>query len=162
MTYLIRYAIAESNFMKLLILRHSVAYGIPNLNSLQFNLCGFLQGKKVCTRPVPLYLPVQLPDVVCHRQQGYLCLHILIPTAQETPEPCVLLQVPKSPSTWMLRFIRSSQPSSLVTRSRSAFRYASNYLDTYMLLFLSSSGFLLLFPFMHSFLYGHPLHSPQL
>ena len=97
MTYLIRYAIAESNFMKLLILRHSVAYGIPNLNSLQFNLCGFLQGKKVCTRPVPLYLPVQLPDVVCHRQQGYLCLHILIPTAQETPEPCVLLQVPKSP-----------------------------------------------------------------
>lgn len=38
MTYLIRYAIAESNFMKALILRHFVAYGIPNLNSLQFNM----------------------------------------------------------------------------------------------------------------------------
>ena len=37
MTYLIRYAIAESNFMKALILRHFVAYGIPNLNSLQIN-----------------------------------------------------------------------------------------------------------------------------
>lgn len=36
MTYLIRYAIAESGFVKSLILRHSVAYGIPNLNSLQF------------------------------------------------------------------------------------------------------------------------------
>ncbi len=37
MTYLIRYAIAESGFMKSLILWRFAAYGIPNLNSLQLN-----------------------------------------------------------------------------------------------------------------------------
>lgn len=38
MTYLIRYAAAESGFMKSLILRHFAAYDIPNLNSLQIKI----------------------------------------------------------------------------------------------------------------------------
>lgn len=44
MTYLIRYAIVESNFIKSLILQHFVVYGIPNLNSLQFKFMGFWEG----------------------------------------------------------------------------------------------------------------------
>ncbi len=31
------------------------------------------------TCPVPLYLPMQFPDVVRHGRQGYFCQHILIP-----------------------------------------------------------------------------------
>ena len=58
MTYLIRYAIAESNFMKALILRHFVAYGIPNLNSLQLNT----SDTSAPDRPEKMYEDVAVED----------------------------------------------------------------------------------------------------
>lgn len=85
-----------------------------------------------------------------------------VPRHRNRRNPLSGFRSPNEPSAWMLRFIRSSQPTSLMIRFRSSFRYSTNYLDTYSALLRSISGFLLRFPLIHSFLCGHPSHSWQL
>ena len=85
-----------------------------------------------------------------------------VPRHKNLRKPQSCFMSPKEPSTCMLRFILSICPSSLVMRARSSMRYWLNRLDTCRFLLRSSSDLLLLFPLMHSFLYGHLLHSVQL
>lgn len=74
-----------------------------------------------------------------------------VPRHRNRRNPLSGFRSPNEPSAWMLRFIRSSQPTSLMIRFRSSFRYSTNYLDTYSALLRSFSGFLLRFLLIHSF-----------
>src|SRR5699024_3890764 len=69
------------------------------------------------------------------------------------------LMFAKLPSAWILRFIRSCVPYSLVIRSSVSRRFSFIFLETYSTFWRSSIGVLQLFPLIHSVLKGH---SPQL
>ena len=64
-----------------------------------------------------LYLLVQFEDVVCQYKQNSLTQDILMPSRKKASISPALICA-KTPSAWMLRFIRRTIPSVLLIRSR--------------------------------------------
>lgn len=116
------------------------------------NLCALLYLKQMCSGFPVLDFLMQFPDIMCYRQQNTLPFYIRFSTVSESSKACILFQISKASSDWILRLTRSSIPSSLVILSRSFSRYWLNFRETYKFFILSSNGTLLWFPLIHSLL----------